>query len=88
MFLLFVGNMLSVVLRLMNCQAVGPHFSVHFYFGDEECYGERWVMSLVCLLLLMAIFVLVFVRLRRLDVAQRQSKSHALNTFVARYKPR
>ena len=60
--------------------------TVHFYFGSEECYGETWVLSLLCLILLVAAFLAGFVRLRRLEITERQSKHHPLNTFVARYR--
>eukprot|EP01084_Bolivina_argentea_P281231 481144_1 len=86
-FLLIIGNIVAVLLKLMNCQHVGA-FSVHWYFGDERCYGKTWIFSFICLISIITIFSFVFIRLRKTTVKDRQNKEHMLNTVVSKYKPK
>eukprot|EP01084_Bolivina_argentea_P136517 240423_1 len=93
MILFMIGGIISVLLRLLNCQKIG-NYSVHFYFG-ENCYGETYYGSLLALICIIAAFTLMFFRLRNIGVSCENENSAAvlndensvLNTFVSKYKP-
>eukprot|EP01084_Bolivina_argentea_P108778 194419_1 len=84
--LLMMGNFLAVLFQLLNCTNVGP-YQIHFFFGFEECYKQTWWISLIILLIIIGLFFLVFIRLKRMTIAERIDKTNLLNTFGAKYKP-
>eukprot|EP01083_Nonionella_stella_P205246 747600_1 len=85
MMLLLIGNILSVLFRLLACIGIGDH-SYHFYFGFEQCYGVTWVFSLVSLIFVVIVFSVVFIKLRAMDCEEREDKENTLNQFVNKYK--
>eukprot|EP01084_Bolivina_argentea_P064316 117321_1 len=80
-----MGNILSVLFQLLHCTNVGP-YRVHFFFAFEECYQRTWWVSFVALLLIIALFSLVFIKLKRMTISERSDKRHVLNIFVSKYK--
>eukprot|EP01083_Nonionella_stella_P307801 1083224_1 len=85
-FILMIGNILSVIFRLMHCQLVGP-FYVHYYFGNETCYQMTWILCLLCLLSLIAVFVVMMLQLKKLGHNERSNEESMWNVFVNKYKP-
>lgn len=86
LLLIGVGQVMSVALQLLRCQRVGD-VSVHFYFGDEECYGATWVFGIVLLSAIVVIFSVIFVLVVRMSVDARNDKDAVLQTFIRSYKP-
>ena len=77
MVLLLIGNVLSVLFKLLNCQQVGKS-TYHFYFAYEYCYGSTWWISLALLTLIIFIFSFIFFRLWRMSSSYRQNKDQPL----------
>ena len=46
--LLMVGNILTVLFKLLHCQTIGDK-TYHFYFAFEACYGFTWIISMILL---------------------------------------
>eukprot|EP01084_Bolivina_argentea_P041668 76908_1 len=86
-FLLIIGNVMTVLFQLMNCQKLGT-ISVHTFFGNEHCYTSTWIVSFLCLMLIIIIFFMIFWRLKKIGIEERNNKDNVLNTFVSKYKPR
>ena len=86
MFLLLIGNVLSVLLKLLNCQNIG-NGTYHFYFAYENCYGSTWWISLFVLFVIIFIFLSIFIILWRMTPSYRQEETHSLSSFVSKYKP-
>lgn len=42
--LLLVGNILSVLFKLLHCQSVGDK-KYYLYFAYEQCFGRTWIIS-------------------------------------------
>ena len=53
--LLLIGNILSVLFKLLHCQNIGDKWH-HFYFAFEECYGFTWMISMILLSVIIYIF--------------------------------
>eukprot|EP01083_Nonionella_stella_P062972 163702_1 len=85
LFVLMIGKILDVLFKLLSCVTVGNR-SVHFYFAYEECYGVTWVSSLIVLISIITGFAVLFVKLKRMTLRQRQNRMHALFVFTSRYK--
>eukprot|EP01084_Bolivina_argentea_P309866 536024_1 len=86
MILLLIGSVLAVLFKLMSCTKVGNHL-VHVHFGYENCYGSTWNVSLIILIMIIFIFSVVFINLRRYNSEERQSSNSILKSFVVKYKP-
>eukprot|EP01083_Nonionella_stella_P075505 205307_1 len=84
-FLVIIGNILSVLFQLLNCQTIGDN-NVHFYFGYEDCYGFTWMVSLVSLVIISLLFSFTFLKISRMNAAERQ-KPNAFSDIVDKYKP-
>ena len=89
MILLIVGNILSVLFKLLHCINITSSHSppVHFYFAYEQCYGITWIISLICLIIIIASFSFIFTILRKMDPKERANKKNILSSFVSKYKP-
>eukprot|EP01083_Nonionella_stella_P105173 302371_1 len=85
-FILMIGNILSVLFRLMHCQSVGP-YHVHYYFGNEMCFERTWIICLLALLFIIAVFIGIMVQLKRIGNKARSNRSSTWNIFVDKYKP-
>ena len=81
-----MGKILDVLFRLLTCTKVGND-SIHFYFSDEDCYGQTWIWSLIFLLIIIGGFIAVFTKLREQDPNKRQDPKYVLNVITSRYKP-
>ena len=85
-FLFIIGDVLSVLFKLLSCQTVGT-VDIHFYFGYEECYGQTWIIAAMSVLFIIFLFSLIFVKLRTTKEYLRQKRRHPLNVFIRKYKP-
>eukprot|EP01084_Bolivina_argentea_P152182 265507_1 len=87
-FLIIIGNILSVLLSLLNCQIVGNK-SVHFYFGSVFCYQEIWILSFVSLFIILITFLFVFIKLWKMGHKQRADRTSSdwFSNIVNKYKP-
>eukprot|EP01084_Bolivina_argentea_P240169 403555_1 len=84
-FILIIGNILTVLFRLMHCQKVGS-FIVHYYF-DEHCYQMTWILSLISLLLIIGIFCMIFIKIKKMGHAQRANEENTWNTLIEKFSP-
>ena len=84
--LMTIGKILDVLFRLLNCQLVGD-VSVHFYFAIEHCYGTTWIIALLSLLLIMIIFSVGFIKIKRMKMSERQKQSGTVFILTNKYKP-
>ena len=69
--LLCIGPILSILFKFLSCGHLGE-LSIHFYFGDEACYGLTWVVSLSVLCLVICSFLVL---LLLVCVGKRRQKS-------------
>eukprot|EP01083_Nonionella_stella_P071917 193508_1 len=58
--LICVGQVLSVLFKLLSCRDIG-NLRVHYFFGAYECPDMIWSASFVCLLIVFAAFTTLFV---------------------------
>ena len=84
--LLMVGNILTVLFKLLHCQTIGDK-TYHFYFAFEECYGFTWIISMISLIVIIFIFSMIFIKLKKMTVIERQKRDYILSAFVTKYKP-
>ena len=85
-YLLIIGKVLITLFRLISCQSVG-RYTVHFYFGYEECFGTTWVVAVVVLLIITLSFGAVFVFGGRLAKNQLYDPNTLIFKLCERYKP-
>ena len=85
-FLIIIGKIMDILFPLLNCQTIGDD-EVHYYFGYETCYGTTWILSLIVLMLIIASFSVVFIRIRFILIEDRQDSTKAIHALVKKYKP-
>ena len=85
-YLMIMGKILDVLFRLLTCTNVGDD-TIHFYFADEDCYEQTWIISLIILLIMVGGFVAVFTKLREVGANKRQDPSYYFHIITSRYKP-
>ena len=63
--LLCIGQILSVLFKYLSCRNISRNDEnshwVQFYFGDTECFGHIWIISLVTLLIFIMLFTLSYI---------------------------
>ena len=60
--LLFIGTISGICFELIACRTIDNQ-SVHFYFGNAECFDFTWCLSLIVVVLLVTLFCSFFVKL-------------------------
>eukprot|EP01083_Nonionella_stella_P104728 300551_1 len=60
LMLICVGQVLSVLFKLLACRDIGS-LSVHYFFGAYQCFDMTWSVSVACLAFLFASFIASFV---------------------------
>ena len=78
MLLLLLGNVLSVLFRLLHCTEIGGS-TYHFYFAYEDCYGSTWIISGVLLIIIFILFSFVFIKLWRMHPSERANEEQVLS---------
>eukprot|EP00485_Elphidium_margaritaceum_P017056 CAMPEP_0202731210 /NCGR_PEP_ID=MMETSP1385-20130828/187033_1 /ASSEMBLY_ACC=CAM_ASM_000861 /TAXON_ID=933848 /ORGANISM="Elphidium margaritaceum" /LENGTH=336 /DNA_ID=CAMNT_0049397501 /DNA_START=219 /DNA_END=1225 /DNA_ORIENTATION=- len=58
--LICVGQILSVLCKLLACRDVGA-LSVHYFYGAASCYDNTWFVAFASLCVLFACFLALFV---------------------------
>eukprot|EP01083_Nonionella_stella_P069780 186222_1 len=58
--LICVGQILSVLFKLLACRDIG-NLSVHYFFGANQCFDTIWSISMACLAFLLSSFLTLFV---------------------------
>ena len=53
--LLFIGTISGICFKLIACRNI-DNFSVHFYFGVDECYDFTWFIALSIIIFLILLF--------------------------------
>ena len=85
-----IGSIMAVIFKVLSCRDMaGSDMSVHFYYGDVECYDTPWFVALFTLAALLVIwFLLDIISWRQgSDVRHDPARNH-LFAFVKAYKPR
>ena len=85
-YLIIMGKVLDVLFRLLTCTKIGNN-TIHFYFAEEDCYGQTWVWSLVVLIIIIGIFVAICNKLKEMGQRKRRDRNHFLNIITSRYEP-
>eukprot|EP01084_Bolivina_argentea_P013592 25513_1 len=88
--LLCVGQILSILFKLMACQGIGESTNdiVHFYFGYAKCFDTIWWLSVFGLAVIISIFVIFLIFLKRMDDTMRQNDhDNILRPLTISYKP-
>jgi len=57
-YLIIIGKILDVLFRLLSYTSI----------GDQECYGQIWIYSILVLLIIMGAFVAMFAKLREMRI--------------------
>ena len=57
---------LSVLFKLLHCQKIGDK-TYHFYFAFEECDGFTWIISMILLIVIIFIFSMIFIKIKKND---------------------
>ena len=86
MYLLLISSILAVLFRLLHCQTIGAS-TYHFYFAYEQCYGATWMMALLSLILIVASFSFIFIKLRKMTIVDRQNPGNGLSSLMTKFKP-
>eukprot|EP01084_Bolivina_argentea_P135151 238211_1 len=79
-----VGQILSMLFKLLNCHHITNDLWVHFYFG-EECMGKTMLFSVIGLFIVLIIFSVMFLKLYRMSAQQRIDRNEPLSIFVKYY---
>ena len=85
-----IGSIMAVIFKVLSCRDIaGSDLSVHFYYGDVECYDTPWFVALFTLAGLLVIwFILDIISWRQgSDVRHDPARNH-LFAFVKAYKHR
>ena len=82
-FCLIIGVVLYSLFKLLSCKSVGGR-SVHYYFGNEECYNSTWVLSFLFLLFIIVSFSALILWILRMSKEERLSLNGngILNGFI------
>eukprot|EP01084_Bolivina_argentea_P270566 460103_1 len=63
LLLLTIGTICGVCFKLIACRQISDNYSVHFYYGVNECYDKIWYIGLGILLFFIAVFGGLFIKL-------------------------
>lgn len=63
---MIVGNVLSVLLRLLISEPVG-HKHIHFFFRYENCHETTWWISFVFILATIGLFTIIRIKLFKME---------------------
>eukprot|EP01084_Bolivina_argentea_P186664 321697_1 len=85
-FLIFIGIIISKMLKILACSRIGKSHMVHFYSGNLDCFGAVWVISLMILLCIIIFWFFIWYLLYKLSVNQRETRSFYLHTITKPYK--
>ena len=83
------GSIIAVIFKILSCRDIaGRELSVHFYYGDTECYDTAWWVALFTLADLLVIWLILDIITWRQNSDNRQDrlKNH-LFALVKAYKP-
>jgi len=87
--LICVGQILSVLFKLLACRDIG-NISVHYFFGSHECFQETWILSLVFLILVFFSFFVLFLwiwcKRRSQDLSEEEEKTSAYYSAINSYR--
>eukprot|EP01084_Bolivina_argentea_P172896 299464_1 len=88
MLLICVGQILSILFRLLNCQQIGSSgIYIHIYFGEEECLKTfTFYGALIGLFIVIIIFALMFAKLYKMSKQDRNDINQPLNSFCRYYE--
>ena len=80
---------MAVIFKVLSCRDIaGSGETVHFYYGDTECYDTAWFVALFTLAGLLVIWcILDVVSWRQGAVRQDPARNH-LFAFVKAYRPK
>eukprot|EP01083_Nonionella_stella_P165690 551888_1 len=85
-FIIFIGNMVTTILRLLACAEIGSVY-VHFYGAYHECFGAVWFFALLFFGVVIVSWIYVWFKLYRMSATQRESRFSPLRTMSKHYKP-
>eukprot|EP01083_Nonionella_stella_P267566 903873_1 len=83
--LIFIGNAVSTMMKLLACSKVGSLF-VHFHAGYLECYGSYFYISALVMMTLIVFWIVVWWLLFKMPSAKRDSRSSYLRALTKPYK--
>eukprot|EP01083_Nonionella_stella_P269367 911330_1 len=85
--LISMSTMLTKIFVFLSCRTNYDGSSVHFFFGDRQCFGTPWFIALLCLLLVVVFWVFLFHLMRTMDPTKRDSNRSYLSSVTGPYKP-
>ena len=85
-----IGAILEVIFKVLSCRDIaGSNLTVHFYYGDTQCYGSGWFVALFGLLALLQIWLFLdFVLWRQGEHVRQSEEENPLVNVVNSYHPR
>eukprot|EP01084_Bolivina_argentea_P007783 14603_1 len=59
-FLIISGSICKMAFKLMSCTSLPNSKIVYLYSAEQECFGFYWVFGLICILLTVILYILLF----------------------------
>eukprot|EP01083_Nonionella_stella_P189601 701462_1 len=84
-FIILVGNIISTMLKILACSYVDGEY-VHFYSGDEACFGPFWWFAFACVFVIVIFWIVVWFKLYKTKEEERGSRSATLRAVTKNYK--
>eukprot|EP01083_Nonionella_stella_P207215 753003_1 len=76
--LICIGQIFAVLFQFLACRTFANGATVHYFFGSHECFGWRWWIAFVALLVCVIMFCSLFlvVRKRRITLREESKQNH------------
>ena len=85
-----IGSIMAVIFKILSCRDIaGSDITVHYYYGDTECFDWHWFVALSALFVLLGIWIILDVVSWRQSPESRQNPDeNHLFAFINSYQPR
>eukprot|EP01083_Nonionella_stella_P005898 17022_1 len=85
--LMVIGSVLAVIFKLLSCRTIDDGVTVHYYYGNKECFDGLWILSLCGLIIIGVVWCIFDVLLWRMHDERQRKIENNLFTLVKDYKP-
>eukprot|EP01083_Nonionella_stella_P303999 1054483_1 len=79
--LICVGQILSVLFQLLACRQITSGVVVHFFFGDQKCYGWIWTLCMVSLAIVFVSFFILFLSICIRRKREKEADDHSKRMY-------
>ena len=85
-FIILIGNIISKMLKILECSKITNDIFVHFYGGYKECFGLIWWIALFVMVGVILLWIGVLIKLFRMTLEERDTRQSPLRMVTEVYK--